>query len=56
MEATRARYWVMWHQTYDRSAWSSMEDLVQKTRTEEGKIYLSKIPYFDLELGYVVRN
>jgi len=48
MEANRARYWVMFGGGYDRSAWSSMQDLVNKTQTPQGRAYLGKFPVYDI--------
>lgn len=46
MEPGTARRWVMIHDTYDKAAWESMEDLVQKTRTKHGTEYLERIPIY----------
>lgn len=57
MRPHRAVYWVMYHMTYDRSAWSSMQDLVKKTQTREGTAYLARMwPTIDLNENRVIRS
>lgn len=56
MEAWRAQEWVMYHKTYDTSAWKSMQDVVNHTKTREGRLYLRRIPMMDMELGRVDRD
>lgn len=52
MAADRATYWVMWHNTYDRSAWSSMKDLEE--RAEKAPSSFWKYQTFDMIEGRVV--
>lgn len=54
MRPERAVYWTMRHQTYDRDAWRSIQDLAAKARTPEGRKYLEKISVYDLEERRVV--
>lgn len=53
MTPERAVYFVMFSGTYDRSAWLSMNDLVKKTKTPEGRTYLARFPVIDLTAGFV---
>lgn len=49
----RAVYWTMWHGGYDRDAWRSIMDLVEKTKTPNGRRYLASIRVFSMMEGKV---
>lgn len=53
-----AREWVMYHGIntrfqYDRSAWASLNDAVEATKTEEGRTMLKRTKCLDLSTGEV---
>lgn len=56
LEAWKAKEWMMWHRTYDRSAWQSMSDLEAMTRVKGGRLYLQRFPVMDMALGRVERQ
>lgn len=56
MRPESALRWIMWHGTYDTSAWRSMEDLVNHTKTPKGVAYLNKFPVYDMNTNRVLRS
>lgn len=56
MRAERATYWVMYHRTYDQSAWRSMADLENQTRCQAGLKYLNNFPVYDMIKQQVVKG
>lgn len=54
MEPQKAVFWVMWHFTYDKSAWLSITDAANLTITVSGRSELSKGKVFIISEGKVL--
>lgn len=55
MMAHHAVYWVMWHNTYDHSAWSSIVDAANQTLDPEGREKLGRNRIFNMMTQRVER-
>lgn len=49
MEPSRAKYYVLWHRTYDNAAILQVQDLVNKSHKEEGRQYLARFKTYNME-------
>lgn len=53
MPPWHAVFWVMWHDTYDLSAWYSIADAYVETFTHEGRARLNRNTVLNIESGRV---
>lgn len=54
MRPERAMYWVLWHNTYDRSAIEDVQGMVRKAYSRDP--VFTSYPHWDLHLKRIVRN